>query len=61
MPKGKSIAYCMDSITANSSRNDSDDHDSLGADQQQALETQVAMLEMGSLSALLPYSEEVPS
>jgi len=33
MPKGKSIAYCTDSITARSFSSDSDDYESLGADQ----------------------------
>jgi len=33
MPKGKSIAHYMDTITARSSSSDSDDYESLGADQ----------------------------
>ena len=39
MPRKKSMACCMDRITASSSSNAFNDHESLGANQEHAPET----------------------
>jgi hypothetical protein len=57
MSREKSIAHRIDRITTSSSSNAPDDHESLGADQEQAFETQVATLDAGSSSAMLPRRE----
>jgi hypothetical protein len=57
MPREKSIAHRTDRITASFSSNASDDHESLGADQEQAPETQAATLDAGSSNAMLPRRE----
>ena len=46
--RGKSIACRTNMIAANSSNSASDDHELLDADQEQALKTQVPMLDAGS-------------
>jgi hypothetical protein len=57
MSREKSIAHRIDRITTSSSSNAPNDHESLGADQEQAFETQVATLDAGSSSAMLPRRE----
>jgi hypothetical protein len=57
MPREKSIAHRIDRITTSSSSNAPNDHESLGADQEQAFETPVATLDAGSSSAMLPRRE----
>jgi hypothetical protein len=55
MPREKSIAHCTNMIAANSCSSASDDHESLGANQEHAPETQVATLDASSLSAMTPF------
>jgi len=52
MPRGKSIARLKDKITVSSSRSDADDHESLGADQEQAPEAQTFNYDASSSSAM---------
>jgi hypothetical protein len=52
MPRRKFIAYHKDMIAAYSSSNNTDDHKSLGSDQEQAPEAQTSTHDMGSSSAI---------
>jgi hypothetical protein len=52
MPRGKSIAHREDKITSNSSSADADNHELLGADQEQT-----STHNTGSSSAMLQYQE----
>jgi phage gpG-like protein len=52
MPRGKSIACREDKITSNSSSSDADNHELLGANQEQA-----STHNTGSLSAMLQHQE----
>jgi hypothetical protein len=55
MPREKSIPRRTNMIVASSYNNTSDNHELLGAHQEQAPVTQAAMLNAGSLSTMLPY------
>jgi hypothetical protein len=52
MPRRKFIAYHKDMIAAYSSSNNTDDHKSLGSDQEQAPEAQTSTHDVGSSSAI---------
>ena len=54
MPRKKLIARHMDMIVVNSSNSVSDDHGSLGADQEHAPETLAVTLDASSSSAMSP-------
>jgi hypothetical protein len=55
MSKGKSIARHEDKITASSSSNDTDDHKSLGADQEQTPKLQALTHDSGSSSVMTQH------
>ena len=61
MSKGKSIARHEDKITASSSSNDTDDHKSLGADQEQTPKLQALTHDSGSSSVMTQHQGGVPS
>ena len=52
IPRGKSIACCEDRIAASSSSRDGNNHDSLGANQEQAPEAHASTYYTGSSSAI---------
>jgi hypothetical protein len=56
MSRGKSITRWEDIIAASSSRSDVDDHESLGADQEQALEAHTSTHDEG-LSSVMPQHQ----
>jgi hypothetical protein len=55
MPREKSIARLTNRITTSSSSSASNDHESLGADQEQAPETHASTHNAGSSSAMPPH------
>jgi hypothetical protein len=52
MSRGKSIVHHEDKITATSSNNDNDNHESLGVDQEETLEVQASTHDFASSSAM---------
>jgi hypothetical protein len=61
MPREKSIARHTNMIVASSSSSASDDHKSLGANQEHAPKTLTATLDAGSSSVMSPRKREFPS
>ena len=61
MLKEKSITRRINKIIASSSSSTSDDHKSLGADQEHAAKTQASTLDIGSSSAIATTSSEILS
>jgi hypothetical protein len=55
MPKKKSVVHHLDNIVASSFNNTSDDHESLGANYDQALEAHTTSLDAGLLRAMPPH------
>jgi hypothetical protein len=52
MPREKSIIHHVNKITASSSNNDNDNHESLGVDKKETLEVQASTHDFASLSAM---------
>jgi hypothetical protein len=57
MPREKSIALCEHRIIANSSSIDNDNQESLGADQEDALEAHASTHDIASSSAIPQHRE----
>jgi len=61
MPRKNTLTHCTNKIVVSSSSNDSDDHESLSAHQEQATKTHVSTHEADSSSVILPCRGEVSS